>query len=149
MRKLLASGQQTLRFNTKKSGEKRLENYEFNQDKSRQDLAEMIVMHEYPLSMVDHLGFRQFVSGLNSDFVMISRRTLRTDILKIFDDGKSSLKKLLEVNPDRVAVTTDLWMTSNQKKGYMAVTVHFVDDDWILYNRTLRYASLNLIINNA
>ena len=99
--------------------------------------------------MVDHLGFRQFVSGLNLDFAMISRRTLRTDVLRMFDDGKSTLKKLLEVNPGRVAVTTDLWTTSNQKKGYMAVTVHFVDDDWILYNRTLRYASLNLIVNNA
>jgi len=35
MRKLRGSGQQTLRFNTKKSGEKRLENYDFNHEKSR------------------------------------------------------------------------------------------------------------------
>ena len=51
MRKLRGSGQQTLRFSTKKSGEKRLENYNFNQEKSRQDLVDMIVMHEYPLSI--------------------------------------------------------------------------------------------------
>jgi len=59
-----ASGQQTLRFKTKNSGKKRLENYEFNQEKSRQ-LAEMIIMHEYPLCMVDHVRFAQSVSGLN------------------------------------------------------------------------------------
>jgi len=82
MRKLRASGQQTLRINTKKNGEKRLKNYNFNQEKSRQDLVDMIVMHEYPLSIVDHLGFRRFVSGLNLDFAMLSRRTLRTDIFE-------------------------------------------------------------------
>ena len=94
MRKSRGSAQQTLRFNTKKSGEKRLENYNFNQEKSGQDLVDMIAMNEYPSSIVDHLGFRQFVSGLNCDFAMISQRTLRTDILKMFDDGKSTLKKL-------------------------------------------------------
>lgn len=98
----------------------------------------MIIMHEYPLSMVDHLGFRRFASGVTPEFQMISRNTLRSDILKMFEDGKSTLKKLLEVNQGRVAVTTDMWTTSNQKKGYMAVTAHFVDDDWILRNQTLR-----------
>ena len=96
--------------------------------------------------MVDHLSLRRFVSGLNPDFEMISRSTLRIDILKMFDDGRSTLKKLLEVNQGRVAVTTDLWTASNQKKGYMAVIAHFVDDDWILQNRTLRYTYLYLII---
>jgi len=55
--------------------------------------------------------------------------TLRIDILKMFDDKKSTLKKLLEINQGRVAVITDLWTTSNQKKGYMVVTAHFVNDD--------------------
>ena len=89
----------------------------------------MIVMHEYPLSMVDHLGFRRFASGLNPEFQMISRNTLRSDLLKMFEDRKYTLKKLLEVNQGWVAVTTDMWTASNPKKGYMAVTAHFVDDD--------------------
>jgi len=98
----------------------------------------MIVMHEYPLSMFDHLGFRRFVSDLNPDFHMISWNTLRNDILTMFKNEKSSLRKLLEVNQGRIAVTTDMWTASNQKKGYMAVTAHFVDDEWILCNQTLR-----------
>ena len=69
---------------------------------------------------------------------MISRNTLRSDILTLFENEKSSLKKLLEVNQGRVAITTDMWTASNQKKGYMVVTAHFVDDDWVLCNRTLR-----------
>ena len=95
-------------------------------------------MHEYPLSMVDHLGFRRFVSGLNPDFQIISRNTLRSDILTMFENRKSSLRKLLEVNQGRIAVTIDMWTASYQKKGYMAMTAHFVHDEWILRNQTLR-----------
>ena len=57
-RKIRASGQQALRFKTKNNGENKIENYDCNQEKLRKDLAEMIVMHEYPLSIVDHLAFR-------------------------------------------------------------------------------------------
>ena len=63
--------QQALRFKTKNNGENRLENLEFNQEKPRQELAKMIIMHEYSLSMVDHLSFRLCSSGLNLDFEMI------------------------------------------------------------------------------
>ena len=75
---------------------------------------------------------------MNPNFQIISRNTLRSDILTMFENGKSSLRKQLEVNQGRIAVTTDMWTASNQKKGYMAVTAHFVDDEWILRNRTLR-----------
>jgi len=51
---------------------------------------------------------------LNLDFEMISHRTLR-NILKIFDDGKSTLKKAVQVNQGKVAITIDLWIASNQK----------------------------------
>jgi hypothetical protein len=35
-------------------------NYTFNQDAARLELTRMIVLHEYPLAMVDHMGFRRF-----------------------------------------------------------------------------------------
>ncbi|XP_065634594.1 zinc finger BED domain-containing protein RICESLEEPER 3-like [Quercus suber] len=31
---------------------------------SRRDLARMVILHEYPLAIVDHVGFRDFVGGL-------------------------------------------------------------------------------------
>ena len=96
--------------------------------------------------MVDHLSFRRFISGLNLDFEMISRDTLRTDIFEMFDNEKSTLKELLKVNQDRVVMTTNLSIASKQKKGCMAMLAHFVDDDLIFQNCTLRYIYLHLII---
>ncbi|KAK9665222.1 hypothetical protein RND81_14G098700 [Saponaria officinalis] len=102
---------------------------EFDQEFSRSKLVTAIVLHEYPLSMVDHFGFRDFIKSLNPTFKMISRNTLRNDIFKMYKDEKLSLMRLLEHNDSRVAVTTDMWTASNQKKGYMAD----------LRNRTLRF----------
>jgi hypothetical protein len=31
-----------------------------------------------------------------------------------------------------------MWTTNHQKKGYMSVTVHFIDDDWRLKSFLLR-----------
>jgi hypothetical protein len=51
--------------------------YNFDQEGSREDLAHMVIMHEYPLAMVDHVGFRKFVSGLQPNFKLVSRNTLK------------------------------------------------------------------------
>ncbi|KAK9750611.1 hypothetical protein RND81_02G208000 [Saponaria officinalis] len=112
---------------------------EFDQDFSKRKLVTAIVLHEYPLSMVDHFGFRDFIKSLNPTFKMISRNTLKNDIFTMYKDKNLSLKRLLEHNDSRVAVTTDIWTATNQKKGYMAVTSHFIDQNWVLRNRTLRF----------
>lgn len=104
----------------------------------RKKLVNMVVMHEYPLSIVDHMGFREFVDSFNTSFKMISRNTLKGDILKMYREDKKSLKSLLEHNGSRISITTNMWTASNQKKGYMVVTSHFIDQQWILRNRTLR-----------
>ena len=51
---------------------------------------------------------------------------------------KKALKALLEHNESKVLITNDMWTTSNQKKGYMVVNFHFIHQQWILRNRTLR-----------
>ncbi|KAF7812880.1 zinc finger BED domain-containing protein RICESLEEPER 2-like [Senna tora] len=42
-------------------------------------------------------------------------------------------------NPSRIAITTDMWTSSNQNKGYMSITTHFIDDNWQLQSRLVRF----------
>jgi hypothetical protein len=37
-----------------------------------------------------------------------------------------------------VSITTDMWTSENQKRGYMVVTTHFIDDSWTLRNIIMR-----------
>ena len=38
----------------------------------------------------------------------------------------------------RVAITSDLWTSDNQKRGYMAIIAHFIDESWTLRNIIMR-----------
>ena len=69
--------QASLRFNCTDAGKISVENYTFDQDVARKELGAMMVLHEYPLSMVDHAGFRRFVHALQPMFKIGTRNTLR------------------------------------------------------------------------
>jgi hypothetical protein len=130
--------QSNLRFGTTEKGTVVVENYVFDQEVARRALYSMIVLHEYPLSIVDHHGFRKFVSALQPLFKMGTRNTIRKDILSFYEGEKGKARIFLQRTNCRVAITTDLWTTDNHKRGYMAVTRHFVDDSWTLKSYILR-----------
>ncbi|CAH9099035.1 unnamed protein product [Cuscuta epithymum] len=69
------------------------------------ELARMIILHGYPLKMVEHIGFSNFVNSLNPCFKMVSRNSIKKDCLKIFEIEKKAMMETLEKNDGRVAVT--------------------------------------------
>jgi hypothetical protein len=130
--------QTNLRFATIEKGQVAVENYVFNQDVARRALYFMIILHAYPLSIVDHHGFRKFVSALQPLFKMGTRNTIRRDIMSFYEGEKRKARIFLQKIDCCVAVTTDLWTADNQKRGYMAVTGYFIDDSWTLKSCILR-----------
>ncbi|CAN0873179.1 Zinc finger BED domain-containing protein RICESLEEPER 2 [Linum grandiflorum] len=48
----------------------------------------------------------------------------------------------MDQNLGKIAVTTDLWRASNQRKGYMVVTGHYIENDWDMRNQLLRFCYL-------
>ncbi|KAL0463443.1 UNVERIFIED_CONTAM: hypothetical protein Slati_0231900 [Sesamum latifolium] len=59
--------------------------------------------------------------------------------MRIYGDEKVKCFQLLDKLKCRVAITTDMWTSSNNKKGFMAVTIHFVDDSWTLRSFILMF----------
>jgi hypothetical protein len=53
-------------------------------------------------------------------------------------EEKKKALKYMAGTKSRVSVTTDMWTSDNQKRGYMAVTAHFIDDSWTLRNIIMR-----------
>ncbi|KAK9691505.1 hypothetical protein RND81_09G201200 [Saponaria officinalis] len=104
--------------------------YEFHQDHGRHDLAEMIILHKYPLNMVEHYRFRKFCKTMQPGFKVPCRNTTRKDIMTRYGVEKGIMSSLLEKTKGKITLTTDMWTSSNQKKCYMAVTAHFIDNSW-------------------
>ncbi|XP_072149507.1 zinc finger BED domain-containing protein RICESLEEPER 2-like [Setaria viridis] len=131
--------QASLRFNATDSGKVSVENYTFDQEIERKELGAMMVLHEYPLSMVDHAGFRRFVHALQPLFKIGTRNTLRKHTIDQYELERKKAIQYMAGIKSRVAITSDMWTSDNQKRGYMAITTHFIDESWAFRNIIMRF----------
>ncbi|KAK9939197.1 hypothetical protein M0R45_015903 [Rubus argutus] len=64
--------------------------YQFDENRSRKELAKMIIIHEYPLAIVDHRGFRSFMFSVNPFFTVVSREQSIVTFLRCSTTKSSS-----------------------------------------------------------
>ncbi|XP_058216832.1 zinc finger BED domain-containing protein RICESLEEPER 2-like [Rhododendron vialii] len=126
-----------------------LTSYSFDPETARKELVSAIIMHEYPLSIVDHVGFRRYLNALQPLFKVPCRNTMKAEIFKIYEYQRGKTMSLVVSNASRSAITTNMWTLSNQKEGFMAIIVHFIDDSWTLQSRILSITVDNCSTNYA
>ena len=99
-------------------------------------VAEMVCLDMQPFSLVENKGFRRFVHHLDPRYELPGRKKLTEDLIpRLYSEAVESMKRELE-KVDYVAITTDEW-TSRCTKGYMAITVHFIDVNFQLQSGVL------------
>ncbi|CAN1791438.1 Putative AC9 transposase [Linum perenne] len=101
----------------------------YNPEVSRKQLGLAIVMHEYPLSIVERYYTRNFLIDLQPQFRVSGRNTIKKEILNTYEVERVKVSKNMNDNIGRITITADMWTASNQKKGYMYVTTHYVDNN--------------------
>lgn len=112
--------------------------YRYDQEISVKKLYLAIIMHEYPFNIVEHDYFADFIKSLRPSFPLKSRVTVRKEIMDIYLEEKEKLYAYLKTVPSRFSVTMDMW-TSCQNKGYMCVTLHWIDDEWRIQKRIVGF----------
>ena len=85
-----------------------IKTFKFDQERGRRDLAHMIILHEYPFSIVDHSGFREYSKNLQHLCKMVTRNTIKKDYLKIYEEEKEKLYAVIDALPCRVSLTSDM-----------------------------------------
>ncbi|KAK9055110.1 hypothetical protein SSX86_026191 [Deinandra increscens subsp. villosa] len=108
----------------------------FDSDRCRQEIAQMIILHDYPLHIVEHPGFVAFVRSLQPNFNMASFSTVQGDCIATYLREKQSVQNLIDGMPGRICLTLDLW-TSCQTTGYVFVMGQFVDNEWKIHRKLL------------
>lgn len=103
----------------------------FDHDKFRELLAAAMTMHNLPFKFVEYPGIRACFEYMRPDIQHISRNTAKADMLKLYELEKKKIESMLSRNSSRVSLTSDLWTAINSD-GYLAITVHFIDESWIL-----------------
>lgn len=77
-------------------GKQELGTRTYDAENAREELANAIIMHEYPLSIVDHLGFKRYSAALQPLFQVPSRNTIKKEIFKVYDFERLTALKLLK-----------------------------------------------------
>ncbi|KAJ0086327.1 hypothetical protein Patl1_07528 [Pistacia atlantica] len=94
--------QKLLVVSQREDAKRTLSTYDFDQEAARNEMENMIILHEYPIAMVDHVGFRKFCSIMQPLFTVVCRRTIKKDIMKIYKVEKKSME-MLKNNLGRIA----------------------------------------------
>ncbi|XWS19111.1 hypothetical protein CRYUN_Cryun32bG0103400 [Craigia yunnanensis] len=107
-------------------------NIPFNQECCNHEIAKMIIMHEYPLHIVEHPGFIDFVKTLQPQLNMPSFNNIQGDCVAMYLKEKQSLLNFISEIPGRVSLTLDLRI-SNQTVAFVFLTGQFIDTEWNLH----------------
>ncbi|KAK9031747.1 hypothetical protein V6N11_056037 [Hibiscus sabdariffa] len=81
----------------------------FDQERSRLDLARMIILHGYPLTMVDHVGFNVFVRNLQPLFDVALNNAIEVSCMEIYGKERQKVHDMLSKLRGSVNLTVEMW----------------------------------------
>ena len=91
-------------------------------------LLKLIVKQFHPFRIVEQAEFRELIHNLNPNYVLPSRKTLSNALL---DSTYNRVKDKIKANMSQAvacSITTDSW-TSAASENYVAITVHYLDEN--------------------
>jgi hypothetical protein len=114
-------------------------NFVIDQERSRVDIATMMIKHGYPLTMVQH---EFFVKNFQPVFQLYSKDVVEADVLAICRQEKEKLINFFDKLSCLLSLTLELWSSTDKMMTYCCFTVHFIDDGWQLKKKILAFRNL-------
>nr|XP_034829418.1 zinc finger BED domain-containing protein 4-like [Maniola hyperantus] len=92
-------------------------------------LVKLIAYDLQPFTIVDDVGFKEFVHALNPDYDLPSRNTISSSLLPAnYEERKQYFMNFVRENAESVCLTVECW-SSKTMDQYMGVTAHFFSED--------------------
>ncbi|KAM0063229.1 putative transcription factor/ chromatin remodeling BED-type(Zn) family [Helianthus debilis subsp. tardiflorus] len=114
----------------------------FDQERSRVDLARMIMLHDYPPSMVEHVGFKIFVKNLQPMFEVVTTGAIESDCLTIYAKERQKVFDVVRNLHGRISLAVGFW-SSPENVDYLSLTANYIDDNWKLQRKILNFLTLD------
>ena len=92
-------------------------------------IAKLVARDLRPLSIVEDDGFRQLLNYVEPNYQVPSRPHVRNVCQKLYHSEREHL--ITKLQAKHVALRSDLW-TSLAVQAYLTVTVHFINEDWMI-----------------
>ncbi|MFQ6670698.1 hypothetical protein Gotur_035512 [Gossypium turneri] len=76
------------------------------------------------------------------NFKNISRHTVARDVLMYYAKDRDHVKEELAKAPGLICLTSDNWNSEHTNDEYICITTHWIDKDWKLQKRIIRFRAL-------
>jgi hypothetical protein len=90
-------------------------------------LVYFIIGAALPFSIIENNYFIKFVSALNSVYKLPNRKKLAELIEEIYDHKRTIIRNQLD-SAKSISITTDSWTSHNQKKSFISLSSHFINE---------------------
>ncbi|KAH7576658.1 hypothetical protein JRO89_XS01G0125800 [Xanthoceras sorbifolium] len=115
-----------------------------DQRQSRFGLARMIILHGYPLTTVEDVGFRVGVKNLQPLFELVTCVRIEADCMEVYAKEKQKVYEMLNKLPGKISLSADVWAVSSDSKASgdsknLCLTAHYIDEDWQLKKTTFNF----------
>src|SRR6266545_4847304 len=106
------------------------------QTEKTQAVIEWIVLDMQAFQVVEGQAFHKMLSILDPQYQVPGRKNVKNVILKQFEKKRERSASFIKNISGKVALTTDIW-SSLKFEGFLGVTIHFIDENWVLKHFTL------------
>ena len=101
-------------------------------------VTRFIAKEMMPIRTVERPGFREMLLKLEPRYEVPSRKYFsKTAIPSLYTTTRDNIAASLR-NMQYYSITTDMWSATGTMTSYMAVTVHYIDSEWILQSHCLQ-----------
>ena len=97
-------------------------------------IAELVARDLRPLSIVEDDGFQLHLRYVEPNYQVPSRPHVKSVCQKLYHSERECL--ITKLQAKHVALTNNLW-TSLAVQAYLTVTVHFINEDWMIESYVL------------
>nr|XP_020151658.1 zinc finger BED domain-containing protein RICESLEEPER 2-like [Aegilops tauschii subsp. strangulata] len=113
----------------------------FGQESPYQDVARMIILHGYPLSIVEHQEMKRIFKSINPVANTISHSDMEEHLFDLFQKEKMNAKRKIALTSRRVSLSASIWTDDGPEPTvkYLCLTAHFIGEDWKIRRMIIKF----------
>ncbi|MBA0795915.1 hypothetical protein Gohar_006740 [Gossypium harknessii] len=120
-----------------------IKTYKFDADECRRAVSTFLVCDKHAFRTVEEPGFRYMISIFSLNFKNKSRQTTIRDVLMYYAKERDHVKEELAKTHGLICPTSNNWNSEHNNDEYICITAHWVDKDWKLQKRIIRFRGLS------
>ncbi|CAH9103098.1 unnamed protein product, partial [Cuscuta epithymum] len=119
-------------------------NFAYNDAQNLTGMANLICEENLPYLFSESLALKDYAQGsLNPQFRNYSRKTVKKEIIRLYNAEKERLQNFFANFDGRVTICSDIWEDDFHHLYYLGLTAHYIDEDWNMHKRVLAFREFN------